>query len=156
MPFFYFDASVLVKRYVREPGSSWTASVVDDRANIIFASDVALAEVSAAFAILQRTNQLTPRVLRQALAHFYADAAHRYQLVTLTRTIAFQAAELAQRYPLKGYDAVHLATALSQASFVNRYGEPLTFISGDAQLLTAARAAGLVVENPFDHAELDS
>ena len=155
MPYLYFDTSALVKHYVREPGSVWVSSLIDDRTNVIFASDLAIAEVSAAFAILNRTSRITRHVLHQALTHFYQDATRRYQLVAATRAIAFRAAELAQQYPLKGYDAVHLASGLSQDQFLRRHSEVITFVSGDAQTLTAARAEGLIIDSPFDHIHLD-
>lgn len=156
MPYWYFDTSALVKHYVREPGSMWVSALVNDHSQIIFTSDVAIAETSAAFAILNRTGQLPRPVLRQALANFYQDTSRRYQLATLTRVLAFHAAQLAQQYPLKGYDAIHLATALAQADFLRAYGVSLQFVAGDAQLLKAAQAEGLAVENPFDHIALDS
>lgn len=155
MPFLYFDTSALVKHYVRESGSAWVSSLLDDSANLIFTNDIAIAEVSAALAILKRTNRITDRTQRIALAKFYEDVAERYNLVNLTRTLAFSAAELAQRYPLKGYDAVHLATALAQSVFLKYYDAGVTLIGGDAQMLAAARAEGLPVESPFDHTNLD-
>jgi hypothetical protein len=156
MPFLYFDTSALVKYYVHESGSTWVSSLIDDATNLIFTNDVAIAEVSAALAILKRTNRITTRTQRIALAQFYEDISRRYYLLNLTRAIAFNAAELAQRYPLKGYDAVHLATALTQSVFLKSDNAAVTLIGGDAQMLAAARAEGLPTESPFDHIDLDS
>jgi len=62
------------------------------------------------------------------------------------------ATELTQQYPLKAYDAVQLAVALRYRQVLARYKLALTFVSGDGQLLAAAEAEGLAVDNPFDHA----
>jgi hypothetical protein len=44
---------------------------------------------------------------------------------------------------------VQLAVALRYGRVVA--GQPFTFVSGDATLLTATRAEGLTAETPFDH-----
>lgn len=49
---------------------------------------------------------------------------------------------------IKGYDAVQIASALLIA---RETPVPLTLVSGDNQMLRAARAVGLATDNPFDH-----
>ena len=61
MNLFYLDASALVKRYVREPGSTWIRTLIDDPATVILISAISLVEVSAAIAICVRTGKLHPR-----------------------------------------------------------------------------------------------
>ena len=61
--------------------------------------------------------------------------------------------QLALRYPLRAYDAMHLATALALArasSSSSALPSPI-FVSADTNLLAAARAEGLAVENPSEH-----
>ena len=53
---------------------------------------------------------------------------------------------LAQRHPLRGYDAVQLATALAVA----QHKTPIVFWCADWTLLAAARAEGLRVRQPTD------
>jgi hypothetical protein len=63
------------------------------------------------------------------------------------------AANLALRRILKGYDAVQVASAvLSRETLDN---PELIFISGDKQMLRAARAEGFITDNPEDHADED-
>jgi predicted nucleic acid-binding protein len=64
----------------------------------------------------------------------------------------YMATELTQQHPLKAYDAVQLAVALHYRQVLARYKLALTFVSGDTQLLAAAAAEELAVDNPFDHA----
>jgi uncharacterized protein len=50
------------------------------------------------------------------------------------------ARDLIQRHPLRGFDAVHLASAVSLKSAL---GEEITFAAGDERLLRAAEAEKL-------------
>src|SRR5712692_7091043 len=59
---------------------------------------------------------------------------------------------LLQMYPLRAYDAIHLACALLVQRQAQQHGVPLPrFVSADATLLTAAAAEGFVVDNPLLH-----
>lgn len=58
-------------------------------------------------------------------------------------TLARHAGELAQRHALRGYDAIHLASALS-------LDDPnLVLVTWDRDLSSAARAAGRAVAPNF-------
>ncbi|MBI3240992.1 MAG: hypothetical protein HYZ49_01700 [Chloroflexi bacterium] len=61
------------------------------------------------------------------------------------------AANLTQQYPLKAYDAIQLAIGLAVNKVCQSQAVQLAFVSSDRQLLAAARAEGLVVEDPHDH-----
>ena len=50
------------------------------------------------------------------------------------------ARDLIQRHPLRGFAAVHLASALN---LKRDLGEPITFAAADERLLQAAAAEGL-------------
>ena len=59
------------------------------------------------------------------------------------------AINLANKYELRGYDAVQLAAALrANMERVSLGLAPLTFVSADAELNTAASSEGLMVEDP--------
>jgi predicted nucleic acid-binding protein len=66
-----------------------------------------------------------------------------------------EAAELAQAHPLKGYDAVHLATGLEAARNLADQEIALIFVSGDDQMLRAAEAEGLMTDDPFLHVDMN-
>jgi hypothetical protein len=155
--FYFFDASALVKVYIREPGSTWVRSLLEfggegeQRAHTILVAEVSVAEVAAAFAVLYRTGRIRRKAWDGAFDHFMDDIHWRYQLLQVTKEDFFTAAALTRLYPLKAYDAVQLAVALRYARILAAFGLPLVFVSGDAALLTAARAEGLPTENPFDH-----
>jgi len=157
MSLFYLDASALVKRYVHEPGSTWVRTLIDNPANVILISAISLVEVAAAIAICVRTAKLRPRQGRMAYEEF-SDEVDKgvYQLWQVTQPLIEQAAELTQRYPLKGYDAVQVASGLQLAQHLATQKVTVTFVSGDKQALDAADAEGLPVENPFEHTDFNS
>ena len=67
-------------------------------------------------------------------------------------TVLVRARDLIERYPLRAYDAVQLALALSlYQSVINLSGVSFTFISADADLNHASLAEGLSVDNPNAH-----
>ncbi|RMF32654.1 MAG: PIN domain-containing protein [Chloroflexi bacterium] len=156
MRFYYLDSSALVKCYVAEPGSHWVRWIVVAPDTMLYSSDLAIAEVAAALAILGRTGHLSRRQQREALAEFYKHTTTRFLHLPASRATIRYAADLTQQYPLKGYDAVHLATALALAKVLRPAGLVLTLVTGDRQMIHAAQAEGLPVENPFDHAHLDA
>lgn len=158
MSLYYFDASALVKHYVLEPGSTWVRALIDrldpetgKRINTVLIAEVSLVEVAAALAILERTGRIHQRHRDHGYDRFLDDADRLYGLLPVLNEDLYTAAELTQQHPLKAYDAVQLAVALRYRQVPARYELALTFVSGDAQLLAAAEAEALVVDNPFDH-----
>lgn len=156
MSFFYWDSSVVVKRYVDEPGSAWVRLLAADPENIFLTSEMTIVEVSAAIAISIRMGKLTTRQGQHAYRDFANDVeTGAYQLLAVTRLLIDRAALLPQAYPLKGYDAVHLATGLEAARNLADQEIVLVLVSGDDQMLHAAEAEGLTTDNPFLHLGMD-
>ncbi|MBI3801180.1 MAG: hypothetical protein HY268_29940 [Deltaproteobacteria bacterium] len=63
-----------------------------------------------------------------------------------------RAVELTQRHRLRGYDAVQLATALVTAETMQTQNLSAPFfVAADGDLLTAAAAEHLSIENPLNH-----
>lgn len=154
MAHYYFDTSALVKEYHFEAGSEWVQSVLHEMsgekpAHAIYLAELAIAECAAAFAILARMNQIGIEQRDAVYARFREDIITRYQSVHVTREIINTAAHLTQHYPLRGYDAVHLATALALREHLTRFGMNLTFVTSDSQLGTAAQGEGFQVANPL-------
>lgn len=155
MPHYYADTSVLVKNYVTELGSTWTRQWVASKSYIVYISDLAIPEVAAAFAILYRTGQLRRRAYEIAWRSFLSDIRRRYIIQPVSTDLAYYAADLTHTHPLKGYDAVHLATALNLQRTLQVSQIALTFVSGDRSLLTAAQTENVPTANPFDYVHLD-
>lgn len=143
----FLDSSALVKYYLTESGSTWMRSLVDDPQKIILVSGIALPEVTSALARRQREGFFGKRFLRQSYQSFQEDLRVMFQRIPVEEAILAEAAELTLRHPLKGYDAVQIASALRVKG---RFAD-LTFISADLQMLTGAQSEGLQTDNPELH-----
>ena len=149
MPAYYFDSSGIAKRYTTEMGSGWVRSIVAEVGNTVIIAEIGTVEVAAAFAKMQRMGRVTIEERDKYLKLFLRDAAKQYELVPLNSGIIRVAISLTQKHKLRGYDAVHLATALAvNAELLRKQLPPLTFVAADEDLLKAAEAGGLVAGNP--------
>ena len=134
----YLDASALVKRYVAEPGSAQVEALIGE-ARAIGTAVVSRAEVAAALAKAARVGLVTREAAKKAFEAFNADWEHLIRL-QLGEPLAARAASLAWDHGLRGYDAVHLATALLWREML---GESVTVATYDRELWRASQASGL-------------
>jgi len=136
-----------------ETGTAWVEALcADEDTHAIAIAHIGLVEVAAAFAAKRRGKFITPAEYDNALADLIQDAQRRYQLVTVGPAVVDRAIQLTRRRKLRGYDAVHLACALALNDPLIESGLlPLTFVSADKDLLAAAAAAGLPVDNPDNY-----
>jgi len=149
----YLDSSALVKRYLAEVGTPWVQTWCGDSAQTVAVAEIGLVEIAAAFAGKLRGTHITPAQYDGARADLTTDAQVEYALVTVNREVVDEAIELTARHRLRGYDAVHLACALTlNRALVACHLLPLTLISADDDLLKAAAAEGLLTDNPNLHA----
>lgn len=153
MAFYYVDSSALVKRYISETGSAWVLSLFDPGLN----NDVLIAaitgvEIIAAITRRARGPSISTTDATAVCVQFRSDLQSDYQVVELTESIINSAMTLAETYALRGYDAVQLATgcAIDALCKANNL-PPVTFVSADNELNTAASREGLIVENPNNY-----
>ncbi len=134
----YLDTSSLVMLYVAEPGSDAVRALVT-AATVVATSAVAYPETRAALARRRREGGLTPAVFARAKRAFERDWPN-YLALAASASICRLAGDLAERYRLRGFDSVHLASYLEVA---RRAGALDTrFSSYDDRLNRAARLAG--------------
>ncbi len=136
----YLDSSALVKRYVVEYGSEAVAGLVAD-AILSGTNLISRAEVSAALGKAVRLQAITRDEGAAALRQFHSHWNHLVRLKVEETTVA-RADSLAWDYGLRGYDAVHLASALI---WQETLGDPAVFATFDRQLWEAGKAVGLIV-----------
>jgi predicted nucleic acid-binding protein len=134
----FLDASALVKRYVREPGSEAVASLFR-RARTLTLSRLSVAEVPAALARRARRKDLNEELARGAADRFQSDIAD-FGVVEVRPRVLLRAAELVWQADLRAYDAVQLASAIELSKQVSAL---VTFVGADAALLRAAQAMGI-------------
>ena len=131
----YLDTTSLVKLYVTEAGSDVVGRLVGD-ANVVVTSVVAYAEMRAALARLRREGMLTASKLTSAKREFDGQWP-TYLTLEATDSLCRAAGELAEKYSLRGFDGIHLA---SFAEVSRRAGADATrFSSFDDRLNQAAQ-----------------
>ena len=148
MAAFFLDTSTVLKRYVQETGTAWVQAVAAPTVrHSLFVVRITLAETVAAITRRERGGSITPQDAATAVADFQLDFARQYRVVEVSAGLVAQAATLARRHALRGYDAVQLAAVLE----IHATDPSLTLLSADAELNTAATAEGLSVEDPNSH-----
>jgi predicted nucleic acid-binding protein len=131
----YLDTSSLVKLYVAEAGSEMVRQLLDS-ASVVATSVVAYAEVRAALARLRREGALSASQLRSAKRQFEDEWPH-YLTLDATDSLCRAASEFAEKYNLRGFDSIHLA---SFAEVARRAGvDDSRFSSFDDRLNAAAQ-----------------
>ena len=130
----YLDTSALVKLYVDEPLSQELSAAVDE-VEAVATSLLAYAEARAAFARARREARLSPHAYRHIVEMFEEDWP-RYITVEVTDRIVKHAGNLAASRALRGYDALHLASA---SSLRERVSSSVMFLSFDRELSVAAK-----------------
>ncbi len=153
MAVFFCDSSAIVKRYAGETGSNFVDNLADSKSgNIILLARITRVEVAAAIARRLKSGSITPADAQNALAAFQHDLTNNYFTVEITPVLLSVAVSLATKYALRGYDAVQLAATLEANDERIANGlAPLTLVSADTELNTAAQAEGLNVENPNNY-----
>jgi predicted nucleic acid-binding protein len=136
----YLDASALVKEYTEEVGSTEVDQLLV-RAGVLGTSLLSRAEVASALAKAVRTRALSWELARTALQTFRANWPRLVRL-GITEDLVIHADSLTWEYGLRGFDAVHLAAALSWQQSTQTQ---ITFATFDRHLWQAAQAAGLAV-----------
>lgn len=133
----YFDASALVKRYVREQGSVKVRRLLSSDAPAT--SRLSEVEVASGLVRLAREGAFSVAERDRALAALEADFA-AILVVELTTDVTSLARTLLQRHQLRAGDAIQLASGLY---LQEQLGEKVPFIVFDDRLSKAARREGL-------------
>jgi predicted nucleic acid-binding protein len=150
--YYYLDSSALLKRYIREDGSEYVNQIVSAPENALFTAEITLAEVAAVIAAKHRApGGISDRLRENLLSKFLLESADLLFLVAVERSSIDHAVQLSQRYRLRGYDAVQLAVALSVQHLMQIPQLSLTFVVSDQDLLDAAQAEGLQIDDPMLH-----
>lgn len=134
----YLDTSALVKLYVEEAGSQEVKRAVDEY-RIVSTSRVAYVEARAGISRQYREGNLTNEERQQVVADLIRDW-NNYFIVEVSESVAEVAGTLTEKHPLRGFDAIHLASALVLR---DRTRLDVSFFCFDERLQAAAQAEGL-------------
>ena len=136
----YFDSSALVKRYVREEGSTRVRRLLGQ--GVAATARYSIVEMVSALARRARQGDLTPAEVERIARAIRTDAEH-LTLVELTESVASRASDLLLAHPLRAADAVQLASCLLLRE---RASPDLRFTTYDSRLAAAAEAEGVQVD----------
>jgi predicted nucleic acid-binding protein len=135
----YLDTSALVKLFVEETQSDRVRRAVS-AGRLVVTHAIAYVEACATFARVAHArgdDALFPALRRNLDVQWKA-----WEILSATGPLIQQAADLAGRYRLRGYDSLHLAAA--ESSFHTFRGQmPFHFAVFDDQLGDAAKQAGI-------------
>lgn len=134
----YVDTSALVKKYVAETGSDVVNQAIGE-AKSVGMTAVGRVEAVAAFSKAMRMGVLTPDEGKAILKLFYKEWSGIAQ-IGVTDAVVARAEAIAWEHQLRGYDAVHLASALLWQEML---AEPVTMAVFDRKLWETAALLGL-------------
>jgi predicted nucleic acid-binding protein len=131
----YLDTSAVVPLLVAEPTSDF-CRYLWDQGDAVTTSRLTYVEAAAALAQAERAGRLTPdehRAARRSLDRLWAE----FDVIEVDDTLSRRAAALARDFALRGYDAVHCASAEQLDD------DDVVAATGDRKLLDAWRKLGL-------------
>jgi predicted nucleic acid-binding protein len=128
----YLDTSLFVKLIIEEIGSE-QAEEIWDVSSTLGSSMVLYVESRAALAAAKRRGRINDANLVKAKSILEGLHSQLY-VVEVTSKLVKMAAELAEEFSLRGYDSIHLASAIFMRADV--------FASSDESLCAAAQASG--------------
>ena len=134
----YFDTSALIKLFVLEKGSEDAQRLSRDHLPVATAT-IAYTEMYSGFNRRKREKYLSARQYTR-LSRQFEEHWTTYIRIELTGEVLALGKVLLERYPLRAFDAIHLASAVSLQKGTQ---EPLQFAAADIRLLNAASAEHL-------------
>lgn len=136
--FVYLDTSSLVKLYVEEDGSSQVDALVKS-SEFTSTSLVAYAEARAAFARRFREKAFTQQE-HNRIKEFLNQDWRSYLILSVTEDLISLAGDLAEKHALRGFDSIHLASAVT---LQKESASPVVFSCFDDYLKKAAECENL-------------
>lgn len=133
----YFDTSVLVKRYVKEEGSTAARQLLQRYR--FLSSAIVPVEVLSALSRRRMAGELTQRDFLAIRSRLHKDRSY-WELVEVGAIVLSQAEELVQTVGLRTLDALHVASALA---FQAASGLTIPFITADIRQREAGERLAL-------------
>lgn len=133
----YFDTSALIPLVLNEPSTDLCRRIWHDADHCV-TSRVTYVETAAALAMAERQGRITTRQHDASWSNILTIWPE-LDIVEVTSALSTAAADVARSLGLRGYDAIHAASAHAVAD------DTLVAAAGDRHLLHAWRLLGLAV-----------
>ena len=126
--------------YIEEIDSEKIRDFAHDAA-AVSTSKIAYAEARAAFARKQKEDEFSLKVLRKIVEDLNRDW-ESYFVIEITDGLIRFAGDIAEKYLLRGFDSIHLASAIH---LKNRARSDIHFSSYDTRLNQSAEKEGIIL-----------
>lgn len=130
----YFETSAIVKLVVVEEETD-RAAAIWDASDLALTSRLAYTEARAALAAARRARRISVAGLEGA-KRALEERFEELDVIEVAPEIARSGGDLAEQHGLRGYDAIHLASALAVEA------DHLVLITWDRDLARAGRTVG--------------
>ena len=144
----YLDTSALLKLFIEESGSEKVRSLVTGRsgAEVLLVSRLGHTEASVSLARMVHLGRISAADLPKYLGSLDDYWDQSIQEIDLLEPVLEDARQLAQRFPLRTYDAIHLASAREARRMLRGiFAGEVQFLAYDANLLKAANEVGFAI-----------
>ena len=144
----YLDTSAFLKLFIEEEGSRRVREQAEGRsgADVLLVSRLGYTEASVSLSRMVHLGRIAAGELPQHLGSLEDYWDQSIQEVGLSGDVLEDARQLAQRFPLRTYDAIHLASAREARRMLRGvFDGELRFLAFDAALLKAAKSVGFVI-----------
>jgi uncharacterized protein len=143
----YLDTSALVKLFVEEDGSAQVRTLAKGRAGaaVLLVSRLGYTEASVSLARMVHLGRILAADLPRHLGVLERYWEESIQEVDLSEDVLRDARQMAQRFPLRTHDAIHLASAREAKRMLRWFDGEVRFLAFDAGLVQAARALGFAI-----------
>lgn len=143
----FFDTSALVKFFHQEKGTDVVVSLIADRNNDVWVSELVRLEFVCALHRRFRMKEISDEELNQVF-HGFSEEYSRFNTKKVGRAVLSEAEvlvnHLGKTLGLRTLDSIHLATF----NLFNELRE-MVFVVADDTLLSAAQSLGAKVINPI-------
>ena len=139
----YLDTSALVKLYIEETGTDLVQEFAN-KSKILATSIVAYAEARAAFKRGLNEKIIEDKKYSICCQNLRNDWNH-YLKVNIDNHLILLAGDLAERHNIRGFDSIHMASAIILKTKVNI--NDIVFLCWDKKLLEAAIKEGLATNH---------
>ena len=126
--------------YIEEIDSEKIRDFAHDAA-AVSTSKIAYAEARAAFARKQKEDEFSLKVLRKIVEDLNRDW-ESYFVIEITDGLIRFAGDIAEKYLLRGFDSIHLASAVH---LKNKIRADIHFSSYDTRLNQSAEKEGIII-----------
>ena len=152
MPWVYFDASALIKRYSQESGTLLVNEAFRQVPPTHMAcSTLGILEIVSALVRKRNDGRLDQALFAQAMVEFRDEIIDRegFMATSVNDTLLLSALDLVAKYNLNATDAVILRSALTlRQALQQESAEDMMLWTSDKRLGRAARNEGLTVFDP--------